>query len=88
MAKDHGINILMGQFPFQSLGKAKCTGEEEGFIMILAEKETHKIQILEHDVPETRIKGKKYGPYKKGDIIEVPHHIAVFLLCREVAKLS
>jgi len=43
VAKDKGINVLMGQFPFQSLGKAKCKGEEEGFLMIIAEKETYKV---------------------------------------------
>ncbi|MFW9881505.1 MAG: dihydrolipoyl dehydrogenase [Candidatus Thorarchaeota archaeon] len=43
MAKNLGYDVLMGQFPYQSLGKAKCMGEEEGFIMVLAEKVTHKI---------------------------------------------
>ena len=45
VAKDRGIDILMGQFPYQSLGKAKCMGKsaEEGFIMVLADKQTHKI---------------------------------------------
>jgi len=33
----------MGQFPFKSLGKAKCMGEEDGFIMTLANKEDLKI---------------------------------------------
>jgi dihydrolipoamide dehydrogenase len=33
----------MGQFAYESLGKAKCMGEQEGFIMILADKNTHKI---------------------------------------------
>ena len=42
-AKDMGIDVLMGQFPYQSLGKAKCMGEEEGFIMVLADKSTLKI---------------------------------------------
>ena len=42
-AKDRGINILMGQFAYKSLGKAKCMGEEEGFIMTLADKDTIKI---------------------------------------------
>ncbi|MHA1914620.1 MAG: dihydrolipoyl dehydrogenase [Promethearchaeota archaeon] len=42
-AKDRGIEVLMGQFPYSSLGKAKCMGEEEGFIMTLAEKDTLKI---------------------------------------------
>ncbi|MFX0153644.1 MAG: dihydrolipoyl dehydrogenase [Candidatus Hodarchaeota archaeon] len=43
MAKNLGFEVLLGQFPYQSLGKAKCMGEEEGFIMVLADKETHKI---------------------------------------------
>ncbi|MHA1755373.1 MAG: dihydrolipoyl dehydrogenase [Promethearchaeota archaeon] len=42
-AKEQGIDVLMGQFPFASLGKAKCMREDEGFIMILADKNTHKI---------------------------------------------
>jgi len=42
-AKDMGIDVLMGQFPYQSLGKAKCMGEEKGFIMVLADKSTYKI---------------------------------------------
>ncbi len=42
-AKDRGIDVLMGQFPYQSLGKAKCMGEEEGFIMTLADKNDSKI---------------------------------------------
>ncbi|MFW9827911.1 MAG: dihydrolipoyl dehydrogenase [Candidatus Thorarchaeota archaeon] len=43
VAKDLGYDVLMGQFPYQSLGKAKCMGEEEGFIMVLADKKNHKI---------------------------------------------
>jgi len=42
-AKEMGIDVLMGQFPYSSLDKAKCMGESEGFIMILANKEDHKI---------------------------------------------
>jgi dihydrolipoamide dehydrogenase len=42
-AKDRGIDVLMGQFPYSSLGKAKCMGEEEGFIMTLANKDTLEI---------------------------------------------
>ena len=38
-----GIDVLMGQFPYSSLGKAKCMEESEGFIMILANKEDHRI---------------------------------------------
>jgi dihydrolipoamide dehydrogenase len=42
-AKDRGIDVVMGQFPYQSLGKAKCMGEEEGFLITLAEKESLRI---------------------------------------------
>lgn len=45
-----------------------------------------KLEIIESNVPATKIKGETFGPYKLGDKIEVPHHIAVFLLCKGVAK--
>ncbi|MEJ2249947.1 MAG: FAD-dependent oxidoreductase [Candidatus Lokiarchaeota archaeon] len=42
-AMEQGIDVAMGRFPFAALGKAKCMGEEEGFIFILANKETGEI---------------------------------------------
>jgi DNA primase small subunit len=47
---------------------------------------TQKLEIVEHALPITKIKGESFGPYAKGEKIEVPHHVAVFLLCKEVAK--
>ncbi|MFW9865207.1 MAG: DNA primase small subunit domain-containing protein [Candidatus Thorarchaeota archaeon] len=47
---------------------------------------TQKLEIVESELPATKIKGETFGPYSKGEIIEVPHHFAVFLLCKEVAK--
>ena len=47
---------------------------------------TQKLEIVERALPITKIKGTKYGPYIQGEKIKVPHHIAVFLLCKEVAK--
>jgi len=44
VAKDMGMDVLMGQFPYQSLGKAKCMGEDnQAFLMVLADKNSHKI---------------------------------------------
>ncbi len=45
VAKDRGIDVLMGLFPYKALGKAKCMGliDEEGFLMILANKNTFEI---------------------------------------------
>jgi dihydrolipoamide dehydrogenase len=42
-AKNAGIDIAMGRFAYESLGKAKCMGETEGFLLILADKNTGKI---------------------------------------------
>ena len=46
-----------------------------------------KLRITEPIIPLTQIKNERYGPYKQDEIIEVPHHIAVFLLCKEVAVM-
>ncbi|MFW9826733.1 MAG: DNA primase small subunit domain-containing protein [Candidatus Thorarchaeota archaeon] len=48
---------------------------------------TQKLEIIEPKVPLTTIKGESYGPYNQGEKIEVPHHFAVFLLCKGVAKI-
>jgi dihydrolipoamide dehydrogenase len=42
-AKDLGYDVLIGRFPYIALGKAKCIGEERGFLLILADKKTNKI---------------------------------------------
>ena len=42
-AKDMGYDLLIGRFPYVALGKAKCLGEERGFILILADKKTSKL---------------------------------------------
>lgn len=47
---------------------------------------THKIKITETNVPKISIKGESYGPYKLGEIDDLPHHIAIFLICKGVAK--
>lgn len=44
------------------------------------------LEVVEEFVPASKIKGFTYGPYNKGDNITVPKHIAVYLLCKEVAK--
>lgn len=41
-ARELGIDVIVGQFPYESLGKAKCMGEE-GLLIILAEKNTLQI---------------------------------------------
>ncbi len=42
-AKNQGIDVIMGLFSYQSHGKAKCMGEDSGFLQILCNKVTNKI---------------------------------------------
>jgi dihydrolipoamide dehydrogenase len=42
-AKEKYGEILIGRFMYSSSGKAKCMGEEEGFMMVIADKKTDKI---------------------------------------------
>jgi dihydrolipoamide dehydrogenase len=42
-AKEKYGDILVGRFAYASSGKAKCMGETEGFMMVIADKKTDKI---------------------------------------------
>ena len=41
--EDRGIKIRTGRFGYASLGKAKCMGEDEGFLMIITDEDTDDI---------------------------------------------
>ncbi len=41
--KAKGIAYKVGQFPFKANSRARCTGQEEGFVKIIAEEQTKKI---------------------------------------------
>ena len=57
-------------------------------IVFKNKKVTQKIEIIEQSLPSTVLKDDSFGPYKQGDVVEVPHHVAVFLLCKGVAKMK
>ena len=42
-AKEKGIEIEVGRFPFAALGRAMALGETDGFVKIIAEKRTSRI---------------------------------------------
>lgn len=42
-AKEQGLDINIGQFPFQAIGKALVYGESNGFVKIIADKQTEDI---------------------------------------------
>ncbi|HEX2583025.1 MAG TPA: dihydrolipoyl dehydrogenase, partial [Chlamydiales bacterium] len=41
--KAKGVTYKAGQFPFKVNSRARCTGQEEGFVKVLAEEKTKKI---------------------------------------------
>ena len=42
-AKEKGIDVSIGRFPYVACGKALCMGEEEGFVQILSDPGTDKV---------------------------------------------
>lgn len=42
-ARDKGIDIKVGKFPFKGIGKALVYGDAEGFVKIIADKETNDL---------------------------------------------
>ena len=42
-AKDKGIDVRIGKFPFAALGRAMAVNETDGFIKVVADKATHEI---------------------------------------------
>lgn len=48
-AKHHGFEVRTAQAPFKANPRAKCTGEEEGFVKVVADSVTDRVlgvQIL------------------------------------------
>jgi DNA primase small subunit len=60
--------------------------ELDPIVFISKKQISQKLEITATSVPPSTIKGETYGPYSKGEKIDVPHHFAVFLLCKEVAR--
>jgi dihydrolipoamide dehydrogenase len=42
-AKDKGIEVRVGKFPFAALGRAMAVNETEGFFKVVADKKTHEV---------------------------------------------
>lgn len=41
--KERGVDYKVGKFPFKALGRAKASGDEAGFVKVLADKNTDEI---------------------------------------------
>ncbi len=42
-AKEKGIDVRIGKFPFSALGRAMAVNETDGFIKVVADKTTHEL---------------------------------------------
>jgi dihydrolipoamide dehydrogenase len=42
-AKEKGLDVRIGKFPFSTLGRAMAVNETDGFIKVVADKKTHEI---------------------------------------------
>ena len=42
-AREKGLNIKVGKFPFAASGKALCMGKSSGFVKIVADKDTERV---------------------------------------------
>jgi len=42
-AKEKGIDVIVGKFPYSGLGRAYCDKKIDGFVKVIAEKQTEKI---------------------------------------------
>lgn len=42
-AKEHGFTVKTGSFPYKTNSRAKCTGQEEGMVKIVADRKTDTI---------------------------------------------
>lgn len=42
-AKERGYDVLVGRFPFRALGRARASGESEGFVKVVVDKAYHRL---------------------------------------------
>jgi dihydrolipoamide dehydrogenase len=42
-ARESGYEVLVGRFPFRALGRARASGESEGFVKVVVDKAYHRL---------------------------------------------
>ncbi len=56
--------------------------------VIFSKKNLIKLEITVPKVPKIRVREITWGPFKMGEILDLPHDIGIFLLCKNVATLK
>jgi len=56
--------------------------------VIFSKKNFLKLEITVPEVPKIRVRENIWGPFKMGEVLDLPHDIGIFLLCKNVATLK
>jgi len=56
--------------------------------VVFSHKNLIKLEIIAPQVASIRVREETFGPFKKGEIQELPHDVAVFLISKNVAKIK
>jgi len=56
--------------------------------VIFSKKNFLKLEITVPEIPKIRVRENIWGPFKMGEVLDLPHDIGIFLLCKNVATLK
>lgn len=93
-AKDKGIELAIGKFPFAALGKAKAANDTEGFVKVIANKQTEEILgvvIMGHnagDLIGEALLGIEMGAFLDDVGLTIHPHPTLTEAFMEAAKLA
>ncbi|MBD3340559.1 MAG: hypothetical protein GF353_15735 [Candidatus Lokiarchaeota archaeon] len=86
----HGqTGFKVQELPFEKFNEFRPLNELEKQYdpVVFESRNTIKIEITSERVPFTKLKDQKYGPYEQGEKVEVPNHVAIFLVAKGVAEI-
>lgn len=56
--------------------------------VVFSPKNNETMEITAPEVAQIRVREKIWGPFKKGEICDLPHDVSVFLICKGVAQIK
>ena len=87
-ARESGLEILIGRVPFRSIPRARCSGDEEGLVKMLAEKTTRRViglHIIGPNASEIIHEGV-LAIGNKMDLLQIAHASHAHPTCSEAIK--
>ncbi len=87
-AKEAGLTLCIGKVPFKSIPRARCSGDEEGMVKLIGEKETDRLigmHIIGPNASEMIHEGVM-AMEKKMTLMEIAHASHAHPTCSEAIK--